>query len=155
MAMPMISHSKLFDACLPTVCLTTTIQSEQSFRPCVIGLLTLANYNGDENDNENENGDDNENENDNENDNGDDNENGNENGDENGVDNVDRNYRAADGIVSYLLLLLSLYLLLTPLILIFSFFLSSGFPSPVVSVFAFAAVASVFSSMPAILLSEF
>ena len=94
MAMPMISHSKLFDACLPTVCLTTTIQSEQSFRPCVIGLLTLANDNGDENENEN----------DNENDNGDDNENGNENGDENGVDNVDRNYRAADGIVSYLLL---------------------------------------------------
>ena len=82
MAMPMISHSKLFDACLPTVCLTTTIQSEQSFRPCVIGLLTLSNYNGDENDNDNEN----------------------ENGDENGVDNVDRNYRAADGIVSYLLL---------------------------------------------------
>ena len=70
MAMPMISHSKLFDACLPTVCLTTTIQSEQSFRPCVMGLLTLANYNGDENDNENENenGDDNDNENDNEND---------------------------------------------------------------------------------------
>ena len=59
-----------------------------------MGLLTLSNYNGDENDNENEN----------ENDNGDDNENGNENGDENGVDNVDRNYRAADGIVSYLLL---------------------------------------------------
>ena len=88
MAMPMISHSKLCDACLPTVCLTTTIQSEQSFRPCVIGLLTLSN----------------ENDNDNENDNGDDNENGNENGDENGVDNVDRNYRAADGIVSYLLL---------------------------------------------------
>ena len=84
MAMPMISHSKLCDACLPTVCLTTTIQSEQSFRPCVIGLLTLAN--------ENENGNEN------------DNENGNENGDENGVDNVDRNYRAADGIVSYLLL---------------------------------------------------
>ena len=55
-----------------------------------MGLLTLANYNGDENDNEN--------------DNGDDNENGNENGDENGVDNVGRNYRAADGIVSYLLL---------------------------------------------------
>ena len=82
MAMPMISHSKLCDACLPTVCLTTTIQSEQSFRPCVMGLLTLANYNGDENDNDNEN----------------------ENGDENGVDNVDRNYRAADGIVSYLLL---------------------------------------------------
>ena len=53
-----------------------------------MGLLTLANYNGDENDNENEN------------ENGDDNENGNENGDENGVDNVDRNYRAADGIVS-------------------------------------------------------
>ena len=76
MAMPMISHSKLCDACLPTVCLTITIQSEQSFRPCVIGLLTLANYNGDENDNENENenGDDNDNENDNEN--------GNENGDE-------------------------------------------------------------------------
>ena len=47
-----------------------------------MGLLTLANYNGDENDNDNEN----------------------ENGDENGVDNVDRNYRAADGIVSYLLL---------------------------------------------------
>ena len=88
MAMPMISHSKLFDACLPTVCLTTTIQSEQSFRPCVMGLLTLANYNGDENDNENGNENDNEN----------------ENGDENGVDNVDRNYRAADGIVSYLLL---------------------------------------------------
>lgn len=86
MAMPMISHSKLCDACLPTVCLTAIIQSEQSFRPCVIGLLTLSNYNGDENDN------------------GDDNENGNENGDENGVDNVDRNYRAADGIVSYLLL---------------------------------------------------
>ena len=42
----------------------------------------------------NDNGDDNEN----------DNENGNENGDENGVDNVDHNYRAADGIVSYLLL---------------------------------------------------
>ena len=84
MAMPMISHSKLFDACLPTVCLTTTIQSEQSFRPCVMGLLTLANYNGDENDNENENE--------------------NENGNENGVDIVDRNYRAADGIVSYLLL---------------------------------------------------
>ena len=110
MAMPMISHSKLFDACLPTVCLTTTIQSEQSFRPCVMGLLTLANYNGDENDNENENGDDNDNENDNENDNGDDNENDNENenenenGNENGVDIVDRNYRAADGIVSYLLL---------------------------------------------------
>ena len=82
MAMPMISHSKLFDACLPTVCLTTTIQSEQSFRPCVMGLLTLANYNGDENENDNEN----------------------ENGDENGVDNVDHNYRAADGIVSYLLL---------------------------------------------------
>ena len=96
-----------------------------------MGLLTLSN----ENDNENDN------------DNGDDNENGNENGDENGVDNVDRNYRAADGIVSYLLL--------TPLILISSIFLSSGFPSPVVSVFAFAAVASVFSSMPAILLSEF
>ena len=59
-----------------------------------MGLLTLANDNGDENDNDNENdnGDDNENEN------------GNENGDENGVDNVDRNYRAADGIVSYLLL---------------------------------------------------
>ena len=55
--------------------------------------------------------------------------------------------RAAYGIVSYLLL--------TSLILIFSLFLSSGFPSPVVSVFAFAAVASVFSSMPAILLSEF
>ena len=70
MAMPMISHSKLCDACLPTVCLTITIQSEQSFRPCVIGLLTLSNYNGDENDNENENenGDDNDNENDNEND---------------------------------------------------------------------------------------
>ena len=51
-----------------------------------MGLLTLSNYNGDENDNENEN------------------ENGNENGDENGVDNVDHNYRAADGIVSYLLL---------------------------------------------------
>ena len=100
-----------------------------------MGLLTLAN----ENDNDNEN----------------DNENGNENGDENGVDNVDHNYRAAYGIVSYLLLLLSLYLLLTPLIIISSFFLSSGFPSPVVSVFAFAAVASVFSSMPAILLSEF
>ena len=33
-----------------------------------MGLLTLANYNGDENDNENENGDDNDNENDNEND---------------------------------------------------------------------------------------
>ena len=82
MAMPMISHSKLCDACLPTVCLTTIIQSEQSFRPCVMGLLTLSNYNGDENENEN----------------------GNENGDENGVDNVDRNYRAADGIVSYLLL---------------------------------------------------
>ena len=82
MAMPMISHSKLCDACLPTVCLTTPIQSEQSFRPCVIGLLTLSNYNGDENDNDNEN----------------------ENGDENGVDNVDRNYRAAYGIVSYLLL---------------------------------------------------
>ena len=82
MAMPMISHSKLCDACLPTVCLTTTIQSEQSFRPCVIGLLTLANENENDNDNEN----------------------GNENGDENGVDNVDRNYRAADGIVSYLLL---------------------------------------------------
>ena len=131
MAMPMISHSKLCDACLPTVCLTTTIQSEQSFRPCVIGLLTLSNYNGDENENENE------------------------NGNENGVDNVDHNYRAAYGIVSYLLLLLSLYLLLTPLIIISSFFLSSGFPSPVVSVFAFAAVASVFSSMPAILLSEF
>lgn len=80
MAMPMISHSKLCDACLPTVCLTTTIQSEQSFRPCVMGLLTLSNDNGDENDNENE------------------------NGNENGVDNVDRNYRAADGIVSYLLL---------------------------------------------------
>lgn len=47
-----------------------------------MGLLTLSNYNGDENENEN----------------------GNENGDENGVDNVDRNYRAADGIVSYLLL---------------------------------------------------
>ena len=47
-----------------------------------MGLLTLANYNGDENENDNEN----------------------ENGDENGVDNVDRNYRAADGIVSYLLL---------------------------------------------------
>ena len=43
-----------------------------------MGLLTLANYNGDENDNDNEN----------------------ENGDENGVDNVDRNYRAAYGIVS-------------------------------------------------------
>ena len=59
-----------------------------------MGLLTLSNYNGDENENgnENDNGDDNENEN------------GNENGDENGVDNVDRNYRAADGIVSYLLL---------------------------------------------------
>lgn len=59
-----------------------------------MGLLTLANYNGDENENgnENDNGDEN------------DNENGNENGDENGVDNVDRNYRAADGIVSYLLL---------------------------------------------------
>ena len=73
-----------------------------------MGLLTLSNDNGDENDNENENenGDDNDNENDNENDNGDDNENGNENenGDENGVDNVDRNYRAAYGIVSYLLL---------------------------------------------------
>ena len=82
MAMPMISHSKLFDACLPTVCRRTIIKSEQSFRPCVMGLLTLANYNGDENDNDNEN----------------------ENGDENGVDNVDRNYRAADGIVSYLLL---------------------------------------------------
>ena len=51
-----------------------------------MGLLTLANYNGDENDNENEN------------------DNDNDNGDENGVDNVDRNYRAADGIVSYLLL---------------------------------------------------
>ena len=88
MAMPMLSHSKLCDACLPTVCLTTPTQSEQSFRPCVIGLLTLANDNGDENDNDDENG----------------NENGNENGDENGVDNVDRNYRAADGIVSYLLL---------------------------------------------------
>ena len=96
MAMPMISHSKLCDACLPTVCLTAIIQSEQSFRPCVIGLLTLSNYNGDEN----ENGDENGNENDNENDNGDENENGNENG----VDIVDRNYRAADGIVSYLLL---------------------------------------------------
>ena len=33
-----------------------------------MGLLTLANYNGDENDNENDNGDDNDNENDNEND---------------------------------------------------------------------------------------
>ena len=51
-----------------------------------MGLLTLSNDNGDENGNEN------------------DNENGNENGDENGVDNVDRNYRAAAGIVSYLLL---------------------------------------------------
>lgn len=65
-----------------------------------MGLLTLANYNGDEN----ENGDENGNENDNENDNGDENENENENGNENGVDIVDRNYRAADGIVSYLLL---------------------------------------------------
>ena len=68
MAMPMISHSKLCDACLPTVCLTTIIQSEQSFRPCVIGLLTLANENGDENDNENENENGNENDNENEND---------------------------------------------------------------------------------------
>ena len=57
MAMPMISHSKLCDACLPTVCLTAIIQSEQSFRPCVMGLLTLSNYNGDENENGNENGD--------------------------------------------------------------------------------------------------
>lgn len=53
-----------------------------------MGLLTLSNYNGDENENENGNENDNEN----------------ENGDENGVDNVDRNYRAAYGIVSYLLL---------------------------------------------------
>ena len=45
-----------------------------------MGLLTLATYNGDENENEND------------------------NGNENGVDIVDRNYRAADGIVSYLLL---------------------------------------------------
>ena len=121
-----------------------------------MGLLTLANYNGDENenDNENENGDDNENEN------------------ENDLPwamcfcalpflclsfqpATFGSARAAYGIVSYLLLLLSLYLLLTPLILIFSLFLSSGFPPSVVSVFAFAAVASVFSSMPAILLSEF
>ena len=89
-----------------------------------MGLLTLANYNGDDNDNENDN--------------------------ENDLPWAMcfcAYRRAAYGIVSYLLL--------TPLILIFSFFLSSGFPSPVVSVFAFAAVASVFSSMPAILLSEF
>ena len=69
-----------------------------------MGLLTLSNYNGDENDNENENENGDENDNENENENGDDNDNENENGDENGVDNVDRNYRAADGIVSYLLL---------------------------------------------------
>ena len=99
-----------------------------------MGLLTLSNYNGDENENENENGNEN---------------------DLPWAMCFCAYRRAADGIVSYLLLLLSLYLLLTPLILIFSFFLSSGFPSPVVSVFAFAAVASVFSSMPAILLSEF
>ena len=115
-----------------------------------MGLLTLSNDNGDENDNENEN----------------------ENGNENDLPWAMRfcvlpflclsfqpatfgSARATYGIVSYLLLLLSLYLLLTPLILLSSIFLSSGFPPPVVSVFAFAAVASVFSSMPAILLSEF
>ena len=95
-----------------------------------MGLLTLSNYNGDENENEN----------------GDDNENDNEN-DLPWAMCFCAYRRAAYGIVSYLLL--------TPLIIISSIFLSSGFPPPVVSVFAFAAVASVFSSMPAILLSEF
>ena len=68
-----------------------------------MGLLTLSNYNGDENDNENENENGDENDNENENENGDDNDNDNEN-DLPWAMCFCAYRRAAYGIVSYLLL---------------------------------------------------